>query len=125
MGSMTTEATPDEVSGQTTHQIRSGTVLPAQREDVEPVGGEAVGLEVIAPAIGEVVEVEVDPAGAVGVEVLEVAGEAGVARIAAAEDHAGAGEERRDQAEVQDVARHLVDDAACSSVAEGAKTREV
>jgi alpha/beta superfamily hydrolase len=35
MGPMTTEATPDEASGQTTHQIRSLTVLPAQREDVE------------------------------------------------------------------------------------------
>nr|WP_182619092.1 alpha/beta hydrolase [Promicromonospora sukumoe] len=32
---MTTEATPDAASGQTTHQIRSLTVLPAQREDVE------------------------------------------------------------------------------------------
>ncbi len=44
-------------------------------------------------------------------EVLEVAGQTGVDRIAPTMDDPGFGEQRRDKAEVQEIKRHLVNDS--------------
>ncbi len=77
-----------------------------QRQAFEPVRLQSLHGEPAPAAIGEVVGPEIAV-----LQHLEEAGEAGVARIAGAEDHARAGEQRRDHTEVEDVVGQLVHDA--------------
>lgn len=77
----------------------------AQRQDPVPVSAEALGFQIPFGAIGEVVR-EHELARA---ELLEITGKTNVARIAPAEDDAGAREQCRDDAERKDIVRQFVE----------------